>query len=336
VIPRGEITIFYFLYLEKLIFKLQFRYFIPKIINTEISIPTTMNPQPENLELIDLDIPQLGYYKFISSWLYSNSEGTFLVDPGPACSIPSLVKKLEDLGVKNLDWILLTHIHQDHAGGLGDLIKKYPQAKVVTHEKGLKHLVDPTKLWEGSRLILGDVAEVYERILPVPQENVVVLDKIPYGSGIKIITTPGHASHHQCFVFSDLFFAGELFGAHIPLDSGLYLRPATPHRFILEDYLRSMDKVEPYLKKNICFAHYGLYDNPREVLNTSKAQLKLWVTIINENKDKDMDEIIRSLLENDKTFRLYHDLDAAMQTREKHFAINSIEGILRYLDVKNL
>jgi hypothetical protein len=90
------------------------------------------------------------------------------------------------------------------------------------------------------------------------------------------------------------------------------------------------------LKKNICFAHYGLYDNPREVLNTSKAQLKLWVTIINENKDKDMDEIIRSLLENDKTFRLYHDLDAAMQTREKHFAVNSIEGILRYLDVKNL
>jgi glyoxylase-like metal-dependent hydrolase (beta-lactamase superfamily II) len=293
-----------------------------------------MNDHLENLVLMDLDIPALGYYKFISSWLYTCPYGTFLVDPGPACSIPRLIQELEDREVKNLDWILLTHIHQDHAGGLGDLIKRYPQAQVVTHELGVKHLLDPTKLWEGSRLILGDVAEVYERILPVPKENVMVLDEIEFGSGIKVIPTPGHASHHQCFVFEDLFFAGELFGAHIPMDNHLYLRPATPHRFILEDYLSSMNKVRPYLKDNICFAHYGMYNNADNVLGAAKNQLQLWVKIINENRIKSMDEIIISLLQNDETFSLYHNLEPAMQARERHFAVNSIEGILKYLEKK--
>jgi hypothetical protein len=119
------------------------------------------------------------------------------------------------------------------------------------------------------------------------------------------------------------------------MEYGLYLRPATPQRFILEDYLSSMEKVEPYLKENICFAHYGMYKNADEVLKTAKKQLKLWVKVIDENKDNGMDDIIKSLLESDETFSLYYNLDSAMQIREKYFAINSIEGIMKYLEYKN-
>jgi len=295
--------------------------------------------QNSQLQLIDLDIPELGYLKFISSWLYTGPEGTFLIDPGPACTIPKLLNTLNDLGVKKLDWILLTHIHQDHAGGLGDLIKYYPDVKVVTNTMGAPHLVDPTKLWEGSKKILGDIAHFYKRILPIPAENVVVLDEIPFGSGMKVLPTPGHASHHLCFVFKDWFFAGELFGAHIPMVDALYLRPATPHRFIFEDYLRSMELVEPYLKPTICFAHYATAENPKLVLKTARDQLTLWVKIITEYKEEnednsDKNEIIELLLENDNTFKLYHELDAQMQAREFTFSINSIDGILGYLETK--
>jgi glyoxylase-like metal-dependent hydrolase (beta-lactamase superfamily II) len=285
------------------------------------------------LHLIDLDIVPLGYFKFISSWLYTSSEGNFLVDPGPECSIPSLLKALIEKEVDSLDWILLTHIHQDHAGGLGKLIKEFPEAKVITHEKGAPHIVNPIILLQGSRQILGHVSEVYGGITPVPQNNVKVMKEIPFGSGIKVIPTPGHASHHLCFVFEDWFFAGELFGAHIPMEEGLYLRPATPHRFVLEDYLTSMEIVEPYLKQKICFAHYNFAEDSKLILKTARDQLKLWVKIIEENKqESDYNNIINILLEKDEVFELFNLLDKEIQNREIEFSKNSIIGILKYIE----
>jgi glyoxylase-like metal-dependent hydrolase (beta-lactamase superfamily II) len=234
----------------------------------------------ESLTLIDLDIEELGYYHFLSSWLYQGSDGTFLVDPGPACTIPKLLRALDDRNVTGLNWVLLTHIHQDHAGGLGDLIEKYPCAKVVTHKKGARHLVNPDKLWDSSQEILGEVAEIYGEIRAIPEDNIAIFGTIPFGPGIRTIPTPGHASHHQCYAFKEWFFAGELFGAHIPMDNGLYLRPATPHRFIFEEYMNSFKLVESELRNTICFAHYGLAKNPKKVLTTARDQLILWVKII--------------------------------------------------------
>jgi glyoxylase-like metal-dependent hydrolase (beta-lactamase superfamily II) len=161
-----------------------------------------------------------------------------------------------------------------------------------------------------------------------------VIDEVPFGSGIKVISTPGHASHHQCFVFDDYFFAGELFGAHIPMENNLYLRPATPHRFILEDYLGSMELIKPYLDKSVCFAHYGSFDNGFEVLCSAKKQLKLWVKLIEENRDASMEELIEIMLNNDETLDGFSNLGLYMQARERHFTINSIDGILKYLDAK--
>jgi len=203
---------------------------------------------------------------------------------------------------------------------------------VVCHEKGAKHLIEPQKLWESSKIILGSVAQLYGKILPVPKNNISLLRKIPFGSGIKVLPTPGHASHHQCYVFKDWFFAGELFGAHVPCDKGLYLRPATPHRFILEDYLKSMELVESHLKETVCFAHYGSAKNPKLILETAREQLKLWVKIIEEYKDeKNVDKIIKVLLENDEVYAIYNEFEPNMKQRESEFSINSINGIMKYL-----
>ncbi|NPA25310.1 MAG: MBL fold metallo-hydrolase, partial [Deltaproteobacteria bacterium] len=126
-----------------------------------------------NLTCIDLDEPRLqGFVKFISAWVYKSEELTFLVDPGPLSTIPHLLGELEKMGVARLDYILLTHIHIDHAGGTGELLKSFPEAQVICHPQGIKHLVNPEKLWQGSLKVLGHVAEIYGEIIPVPEASI--------------------------------------------------------------------------------------------------------------------------------------------------------------------
>src|SRR6056297_127730 len=92
--------------------------------------------------------------------------------------------------------------------------------------------------------------------------------QVDFGGGIRVLDTPGHAAHHLCFVFNDLFFGGELFGVYQALDGDgdFYLRPATPQRFVADAFFRSMERAEPYLDRRLCFAHYGSYPDGREIL----------------------------------------------------------------------
>jgi len=296
--------------------------------------PSSPNHSP-SLSLITLDVPELGYTQFISSWLYSGPEGSFLVDPGPACTIPVLLDELHRRRIDHLDYILLTHIHMDHAGGLGHLMLEYPEATVVCHEKGVRHLVDPTRLWEGSKAVIGRVADVYGEMLPVPRDSITVTASLPFGSGIEVIPTPGHASHHQCFSFGRYLFIGELVGTYLHLEDELYLRPATPHRFVLEDYLSSMDIVEKNLRPVICFAHHGSSEDPYRILSTARDQLQLWVRIIDEHRtDKEPEEIVDLLLREDPVFARLSKLPPGIRNREKHFAGNSVTGIKRYLETR--
>jgi len=138
----------------------------------------------ERLTCIDLDQPSLeGFRRFISSWLYRGPAFTLLVDPGPLSTIPHLVGELRRLGVGRLDAILLTHIHIDHAGGAGALLREFPEARVICHPEGIRHLIAPEKLWEGSRKVLGKLAEAYGEIVPVPAEKIGFQDLICWNWG---------------------------------------------------------------------------------------------------------------------------------------------------------
>jgi len=287
----------------------------------------------QGLFLLDLDINELDYTKFITSWLYLGEEGNFLMDPGPKCTIPTLLSSLEKKEVKELHWILLTHIHLDHGGGIGHIVERFPDAKVVCHEKAVRHLIDPQRLWDGSKKVLGHVADVYGEILSVPEENIHVLENVPFGEGIEVIPTPGHASHHQCYAFKDWFFPGELFGLHVPMAEGLYLRPATPPRFVLKEYIESMEKVVPHLREKMCFAHYGIYHDAKEVLVSSREQLRTWVEVIDEKRESsDVSKIIDALIEKDELYARFRYLEPSIQKREKNFSEQSIRGIIQYLE----
>jgi glyoxylase-like metal-dependent hydrolase (beta-lactamase superfamily II) len=151
----------------------------------------------DNLHLIDLNGPLEGFRKFISAWAYKIDGVTLLVDPGPASTIPYLVERLDELGIRTIDYILLTHIHLDHAGGTGQFLRHFPGAKVNCHPKGIPHMVAPQKLWEESKKVLGKVAEACGEMSPVPESSISYRDRIALGGvSIEVIETPGHAAHH--------------------------------------------------------------------------------------------------------------------------------------------
>lgn len=162
-----------------------------------------------NLYLIPLDQKRVGFRNFINAWLYRTETLTFLVDPGPKHSIQHLLNTLTKIGIRRIDFILLTHIHIDHAGGAGSVWERYPEAKVICHPKGIDHMVTPTKLWQGSLKVLGEIAEAYGEIIPIPADAIGFQNVIPTPNGdITAIETPGHAVHHLSFLFQDVLFAG--------------------------------------------------------------------------------------------------------------------------------
>ncbi|HID38563.1 MAG TPA: MBL fold metallo-hydrolase [Calditrichaeota bacterium] len=172
------------------------------------------------LYLVDLDLPLTGFRQFISCWIYRRNGKTIIVDPGPASSIPVVLEALRLLNIKTLDLILLTHIHLDHAGGTGYLVEQFPKTPVCCHPIGIPHLIDPQKLWDGSLNVLGEIAETYGAPKPVPANILFYIEENQDNPcNIKIFETPGHASHHVCYLVDELLFAGEVAGVMLPVQS---------------------------------------------------------------------------------------------------------------------
>ncbi|NVO00057.1 MAG: MBL fold metallo-hydrolase [Geobacteraceae bacterium] len=288
---------------------------------------------------IDLDQPGLtGFRQFISSWLYRRDGFNLVVDPGPLSTIPHLITELRRHGVGELDYILLTHIHIDHAGGTGALLQEFPEAKVICHPDGIRHLVSPQKLWEGSRKVLGQMlADAYGEILPVPADSILFAEEIGT-AGAKAYLTPGHAQHHCCYLIDDLLFAGEVAGARSVVADGIYIRPATPPRFILEIALSSVERMIALSPARMVFAHYGLVDTAVEHLQIARNQLLLWVegaAAVAKVAEAEREEAMFAwLLEHDEHFRNFSRLPEDIRARERYFFGNSYRGMAEYVAEK--
>jgi glyoxylase-like metal-dependent hydrolase (beta-lactamase superfamily II) len=248
--------------------------------------------------------------------------------------MPHLLAELRRLKVEKLDYILLTHIHIDHAGGTGALVKEYPTAQVICHPQGVKHLVDPEQLWRGSQKVLGALAEIYGEILPVPEINIASSDQLDSCS-IKSFQTPGHAIHHCCYLLDDLLFGGEVAGVHSKVKEGIYLRPATPPRFILEVALDSLQRMIELQPRYLVIAHYGLVEPAVDYLQIAVEQLTLWVKgialLTDGNKNPSEQEIFDWLQQHDQYYCNQEQLDNDIRTRERYFLSNSIRGMSDYV-----
>ena len=290
------------------------------------------------LYLVPLDQNLPGFTSFIGSWIYKGKK-TFLVDVGPAATIPLLVKSLEVLEVSHLDAILLTHIHIDHAGGIGDLSLLFPDTPIVCHENGIQHLRDPSRLWEGSLKTLGHTARVYGPFRPVPPNLLHEASRFQ-GHGIVSIMTPGHAPHHVSYLLSPYLFAGEAGGVFIDISGdNYYLRPATPPRFFLETSIESIDALIATKPSMICYGHFGMSEDAVGMLKTHKKQLLIWENNIeNEmirfrqtNTEDFIARCLHRLLKEDPNLKGFSHLDEAVQEREMGFLQNSIKGFMGYL-----
>ncbi len=288
-----------------------------------------------NLYLIDLKQKIEGFRNFISSWVVIG-DLNFLVDVGPAATINNLISYLEELSINRLDYIFLTHIHLDHAGGIGELVEHFPEAQVVCHEKAVRHLVNPEKLWEGSKKTLNDIALQYGEIKPIPEGRIIPSEKFQ-GEQIRTIETPGHALHHVSYLYDKYLFAGEAGGTFHRIGDKIYLRPATPATFFLEKAVASIDKLLELGKKQICYGHFGIHNDSRKMLQKHREQLFLWEDIIAEErktskKEELLENCISRLLLKDIFFMPLNKLDRDIQAREIYFVKHSIQGYLGYLE----
>ena len=291
-----------------------------------------------NLYLIPLDQNLPGFTSFIGSWIYKDKK-TFLVDVGPASTIPLLVRSLEAIDVQHIDAILLTHIHIDHAGGIGDLSVLYPDTAIICHEAGIQHLVDPSRLWEGSLKALGQTAKIYGPFRPVRQDLLYSAANY-HAHEILPIMTPGHAPHHVSYLLNPYLFAGEAGGVFVNIpDIDFYLRPATPPKFFFEIYVKSIDELIAAEPSKICYGHFGITENAVEMLKTHKKQLFLWKKIIKnemtrhtQTNDRNfLASCLHRLLNEDPHLKCFSHFDEATQIRERRFFQNSIRGFIEYL-----
>jgi len=293
-----------------------------------------INPVSNDLFLITLPPPIPGFDDFIGCWLYRGNI-SFIIDPGPSVTSKALARALEELNVSRLDYIFLTHIHIDHAGGVGDIAAYFPDSPIICHKAGIPHLVDPSRLWEGSVKTLGETAIAYGPIKPVSSDRLIQADQFK-SDIVSPVFTPGHSPHHVSYMTEKYLFAGEAAGVFLSLDSGReYLRPATPPRFFLEISTDSIDALIEKKPLNICYGHHGIKGNAVEMLNKHRNQLLLWEKIIRKEIQNNSDDFLTScfnrLLKEDPLLAGFSHMSQPVQKREQGFIINSIKGYEGYL-----
>jgi glyoxylase-like metal-dependent hydrolase (beta-lactamase superfamily II) len=216
-----------------------------------------------------IDVEHLGRPHVIGCW---EVDGV-LVDPGPESSLPTL---LAALGEERPRALLLTHIHLDHAAATGAMVQRWPDLEVYVHERGAPHLIDPSKLLASAGRLYGDHLEyLWGKILPVPEANVTVLSGGETVLGMRVAYTPGHASHHVCYLHEDsgTAFVGDVAACLIP-GTNMVVPPTPPPDIDIELWEDSIGVVEGWAPERLALTHFGPIEAPAEHLALVRARLR--------------------------------------------------------------
>jgi glyoxylase-like metal-dependent hydrolase (beta-lactamase superfamily II) len=240
-------------------------------------------PRPIAPGVLEIDTLLGGWERVTAGYLLEGS-APVLIETGSQSSVPVLLESLARIGVgaSELAGVAVTHIHLDHAGGVGDVARAFPNATVYVHEKGARHLADPTRLIDSASRVYGPLLDsLYGRLDPTPAERLHVLgdeEEIDVGGRTLVaVDSPGHAKHHLGLhdSLSGVLFAGDAVGVKLP-DGGV-LRPSTPPPdFDLEQALTSLGKFAARRPSAIALAHYGLLDHPEDLLAEAEDTLRQW------------------------------------------------------------
>ncbi|MBS7632265.1 MBL fold metallo-hydrolase [Candidatus Bathyarchaeota archaeon] len=232
-----------------------------------------------------VDVEAGGIKNFIASYVVKG-EKVAIIETGPTLSTSNLLLGLKELNIapEEVAYVVVSHIHLDHSGGTGSLLKHLPKAKVIVHQRGAPHLTNPEKLWEQSKMVLGSITDIYGKPEPVHTERIFATsdgDEIDLGEGIalKVIETTGHASHHQSYyeASSKAVFPGDAAGIYL-CEIGVVV-PTTPAPFRMDIALASIERLKQLKPKLLLYSHFGRAYYAEAKLQTYMDQLRLWARI---------------------------------------------------------
>jgi glyoxylase-like metal-dependent hydrolase (beta-lactamase superfamily II) len=215
-----------------------------------------------------IDVMHLGRDRVIGAY----DVGGAVVDPGPASTVETLLAQVEPRA------LMLTHIHLDHAGATGVLVRRNPDLKVYVHERGAPHLIDPSKLLKSAEQLYGDdMKRLWGEIVPVPEENVTVLHGGETVEGFRVEYAPGHASHHVVYLHEETneAFLGDVGGVRVP-PGDFGIAPTPPPDIDIEKWHASIDIVEGWQPSRLGLTHFGYVDDVAGQLGRTRAWLDEW------------------------------------------------------------
>jgi glyoxylase-like metal-dependent hydrolase (beta-lactamase superfamily II) len=215
-----------------------------------------------------IDLMHLGRDRVIGAYELDGA----IIDPGPASCVDALLHGLD----REPRALLLTHIHLDHAGATGVLVRRFPRLRVYVHEVGAPHLVDPDKLLASARRLYGgDMERLWGEVAPVPAGNLEVVRGLETVEGFRIAYTPGHASHHVAYLHEEDgdAYIGDVGGVRIP-PGDFTLMPTPPPDIDLEAWERSLDAIAAWRPRALCLTHIGRVDEGGEQLERARARLR--------------------------------------------------------------
>ena len=243
-------------------------------------------PPPRRIAdgVLEIDTMLGGWERVTAGYLIEGS-APVLIETGSQTSVPVLLAALAQIGVgpAELAGVAVTHIHLDHAGGVGNVAKAFPAATVYVHEKGARHLADPTRLIDSAARVYGGLLDsLYGRLDPTPVDRLHVLEdeeviEVSPDRSLVAVDSPGHAKHHVGLhdSLSGVLFAGDAVGVKLP-DGGV-LRPSTPPPdFDLDQAITSLGRFAARRPSGIALAHYGLLEQPEELLAEAEETLRQW------------------------------------------------------------
>jgi glyoxylase-like metal-dependent hydrolase (beta-lactamase superfamily II) len=242
--------------------------------------------QPDGITAVDTEYVRPG---LAAAHIVQHGGRAAFVDVGTSLSVPYLLAALDKLGVARtaVDYLFLTHVHLDHAGGAGTLMRELPNARAVLHPRGAPHLVEPEKLIAASRIVYGEelYRQLYGEIVPIPADRVIetkdgdVIDLA--GRKFEFIHTPGHALHHHCVVdlgHDNNIFTGDTFGLsyrEMDTDKGAFIVvTTTPTQFDPDQAVASIDRMLAYQPKAMYLMHYSRVTDVPRLGVALKAQVR--------------------------------------------------------------
>lgn len=232
-----------------------------------------------------IDTMHLGRDRVIAAHLV----GDLIVDPGPASALDNWIGEVE-LEPRAL---LLTHIHLDHAGATGVLVRRFPHLKVYVSEVGAPHLADPSRLLQSAGRLYGaeNMGPLWGEVAPVPEENIVALAGGEEVEGFRVEHVPGHAGHHLCWL--DLeegsAYVGDMAGVRIP-PSELTLAPTPPPEIDVEAWLESVERIEALRPQRLRMTHFGACEEVAAQLDRVRAALRRGVELAEQGRERFLSE----------------------------------------------